>query len=121
MADDVNRESMDPADLVRSYYDAIDGDDYERLSELLAPSFTQQRGDRTFEDREAFIRFMREERPERDTTHDLHHLTADEERVVVEGTLRRANGEVWFRFADAFDVEGDRLSGLRTYSLSQRA
>jgi len=109
---------MDPAELARAYYDAIDGDEYDRLRELLAPTFTQERSDRTFESREAFVTFMREDRPERDTTHELHNVTGDGDRVVAEGTLRRADGSVWFHFADAFAVEADRIQHLTTYTRS---
>lgn len=108
---------MQPAALVRAYYDAIDADEYDRLRELLAPAFTQERGDRTFEDRESFVAFMRDDRPERDTTHEVQHVTADGDRVVAEGTLRRANGEVWFRFADAFEIDHGRIASLRTYTI----
>lgn len=107
---------MDTAELARAYYEAIDGDDYERLSELLAPTFAQVRGDRTFESRESFVRFMREDRPMTDTIHELHQITADGDRVVVEGSLLDADGERLFRFADAFAVEDGRLVDLRTYS-----
>lgn len=108
---------MDPEELARTYYQAIDGDDYDLLREVLAPEFVQERGDRTFVGREPFVGFMREERPEKDTTHEIDHVTVDGDRIVVEGTLRRASGEVWFRFADAFAVEDDALVSLRTYSL----
>lgn len=108
---------MDPATLARSYYEAIDEDEYDRLRELLLAEFTQERSDRTFESREAFVSFMRDDRPETDTTHEVEHVTADGDRVVVEGTLRRSNGEVWFRFADAFAIEDGRLASLRTYSI----
>lgn len=107
---------MEPAELARTYYEAIDGDDYEQLTDVLAPDFVQERADRTFEGREAFVSFMREDRPETDTTHELHHVVADGDRVVVEGTLLRADGSEWFRFADAFAVEDGRLSHLLTYS-----
>lgn len=108
---------MDDEELARAYYEAIDEDEYERLRELLADDFTQERSDRTFESAAAFVRFMRDDRPERDTVHEIHHVTADGDRVVAEGTLRRANGEEWFRFADAFAVEDGRLASLRTYTI----
>lgn len=108
---------MDADALARSYYGAIDAGGYEDLRELLAPEFTQIRGDRTFDDREAFVSFMQHDRPDRDTTHEIEHVTATADRVVVEGTLRRSNGEIWFEFADAFDVEDGNLASLRTYTV----
>lgn len=107
---------MEAAELARSYYEAIDDGDYEALAELLAPDFVQVRGDRTFESREAFVRFMRDDRPTTDTIHEVHHVTAQSDRVVVEGSLRDADGDELFRFADAFAVEDGRLAHLRTYS-----
>ncbi|WP_248516049.1 nuclear transport factor 2 family protein [Salinarchaeum laminariae] len=108
---------MDPATLARTYYEAIDEDEYDRLRELLTAGFTQERSDRTFESREAFVSFMQHDRPDRDTTHEIEHVTATPDRVVVEGTLRRSNGDVWFRFADAFEIEDGQLASLRTYSI----
>ena len=52
-----------------AYYEAIDAGDYDRLRALLAPGFVQRRPDRTFDGRESFVRFMREERPRTDTDH----------------------------------------------------
>lgn len=108
---------MDAEALARGYYEAVDEGEYERLRELLDPDFVQERSDRTFEDRASFVAFMRDDRPETDTTHEVDHVTVDGDRIVVEGTLRRANGEVWFRFADAFAIEDGRLASLRTYTV----
>ena len=107
----------DPESLARAYYESIDAGDYEPLSGLLAPEFTQVRGDRTIEGREAFVRFMREERPETDTTHEVDEVylsTAGD--VAVRGRLRRADGSVWFGFVDGFEVAGERFVGLATYT-----
>lgn len=109
---------MEPGALVQAYYEAIDEDEYERLAELLDPEFTQVRGDRTFEHRDAFVRFMRDDRPAKDTTHELEHVTADGDRVVAEGTLYRGDGSVFFYFADAFTVEDGQLQRLETYTRS---
>jgi ketosteroid isomerase-like protein len=56
-------------DLVVRYYDALDAGDYDALRGLLAPEFVQRRPDRSFESREAFVRFMRDDRPQTDTAH----------------------------------------------------
>jgi ketosteroid isomerase-like protein len=107
---------MDAEALARGYYEAIDEGEYERLRELLDPHFVQERSDRTFEGRDEFVSFMRDDRPETDTTHEVEHVTTESDRVVVEGVLRRANGDLWFRFADAFAIEDGRLASLRTYT-----
>ena len=111
----------DGAALVRRYYDALDDHDYETLEAVLAPDFVQRRPDRTFDDRAAFVRFMREERPNPDTGHDLESVIAgaEGERVAVRGRVLGADGErTLFEFADFFELgdEGDRIARLETYS-----
>ena len=126
----------------RAYYAAVDDGDYDRLRSLLAPEFVQDRGDRTLDGRAAFVRFMREERPETAATHELRatyvarrrDLCPDADRdadpsphpdsdpdapaeVAVRGLLRRPDGRPWFRFLDVFalDAEG-RLASLVTFT-----
>ena len=122
----------DPAALARGYYRSIDVGDYEALAALLAPDFVQVRDDRTIDGREAFVRFVAEERPDADTAHEVDAVyraagDGDEEvgggrddvvshDIAVRGRLLRADGSVWFGFVDAFEVEGGRLSGLTTYT-----
>jgi ketosteroid isomerase-like protein len=129
----------DAGDLARAYYRTIDDGDYEPLRDLLADGFVQRRPDRTLEGADAFVRFMREERPETDTTHVVERVyrtveaatapaapdtaddplaTADADAyVAVEGRLERASGETWFRFVDTFAVADGRLTGLVTYTM----
>jgi ketosteroid isomerase-like protein len=110
---------MSDADLVREYYRAIDGDDYEQLQGLLAPAFVQVRPDRTLDGRERFIRFMRDERPQGDTTHPLDALYEPidgDGEVVARGRLLGADGAPITGFVDVFEIEADRLSHLTTYT-----
>ena len=116
-------DDPDAASLVRRYYDALDEHDYETLEDLLAPDFVQRRPDRTFEDRAAFVRFMRDDRPNPDTSHELEDVVADVggDRIAVRGRVLDADGErTLFEFADFFDlksVDGDaRIARLETYS-----
>jgi ketosteroid isomerase-like protein len=102
--------------LVRDYYRAIDEGDYAALEDLLAPDFVQHRPDRTLEGRDRFIEFMRDERPDPDTTHELAAVFGGEGGVAAEGRLLRASGAEWFRFVDVFDVTDDRLASHRTYT-----
>ncbi|QSX00071.1 nuclear transport factor 2 family protein [Haloterrigena alkaliphila] len=109
---------MDSAALVRQYYDALDSHAYETLEEdVLVPDFVQRRPDRTFEGREAFVRFMREDRPNTDTSHDLASVVVDSEgdRVAVRGRVLDDDGPL-FEFADFFELANGRIVGLETYS-----
>ena len=107
---------MDRRELARAYYETIDADEYERLRGLLADDFRQERGDMTLDGADAFVRFMREERPETDTTHAVESVYESDDGVAVEGVLRRADGSVWFRFVDVFRVEDGHIVFLRTYT-----
>ncbi|MFC4542794.1 nuclear transport factor 2 family protein [Halosolutus amylolyticus] len=115
--------ATDAARLVRRYYDALDDHDYETLADVLAPDFAQRRPDRTFESRAAFVRFMRDERPNPETRHELDAIVADDGRAAVRGRVIEesatdGDGErrALFEFADFFELEGDRIGRLETYS-----
>ncbi|WP_255169077.1 nuclear transport factor 2 family protein [Natrononativus amylolyticus] len=99
--------------VVRAYYAALDGHAYENLESLLASDFRQRRPDRTLEGREAFVRFMREERPNRETTHELESVVVDGDRAVVRGRLLDG-GEELLAFSDHFALEDGRINRLET-------
>lgn len=107
---------MTAVDVVRGYYEAIDGGRYDRLADQLDPAFVQVRPDRTIDGRDAFVQFMREERPLTDTTHELRRLTATDDRVVAEGTLLDGEGDPLFQFADVHELDDDAIVRLRTYT-----
>jgi ketosteroid isomerase-like protein len=119
----------DPAALARCYYRDLDDGDYEGLAAKLTPDFRHVRGDRTLEGRDRFVRFMREERPETDTTHEVEAVSVPAkapdrpgpDEVVVRGRLLRANGSVWFGFVDVFGLDGERFAELVTYTNSRVA
>ena len=109
--------------LVRGYYESIDAGAYDRLARLLEPTFRHVRSDRTLEGRGPFVRFMRDERPVTDTTHEVdavfeevRDIGGDTDVLAVRGRLLRADGSVWFGFVDVFEVAGGRLAGLTTYT-----
>lgn len=104
------------AELAVMYYDAIDAGDYEALADVLAPGFTHDRPDRTIEGADRFVAFMRDERPETDTTHEVDAVFERDGGVAVEGRLLRADGSEWFGFVDVFVARDDALTGLRTYT-----
>jgi len=81
---------MDGADprveAVGRYYEAIDAGAYDDLRELLAPAFVHDRPDRTFEGRERFVAFMRDERPDPETTHELTGIYVDATAAPGDGS-----------------------------------
>ena len=109
---------MDRRDAVRDYYDAIDAGDYDRLRDLLAPGFVQRRPDRTFDGRDRFVEFMREDRPRTDTEHVVEAVGIDDDAstVFVEGRLRTADGDDLFGFVDVHRVGDAGIESLRTYT-----
>lgn len=110
-------EEADPADVVRSYYAAIDDGDYDGLADLLTPAFVHDRPDRTLEGRKSFVAFMRDERPVTDTVHLVDELyrNADRSEFIVRGRLRGPDGEDQFAFLDVHSLSAGRIADLRTF------
>ncbi|WP_207586690.1 nuclear transport factor 2 family protein [Halomontanus rarus] len=111
----------DPESLVRAYYRALDDHEYEAFESILTPAFTQRRPDRTFENRAAFVRFMREDRPTTDTSHEVLAVLVGggdgaETRVAVQGRLLDGAGTELFQFVDVFTLEDGRVCRLETYT-----
>jgi len=107
---------MDAEATARAYYRALDEGDYDLLADLLTADFRHVRPDRTFEGRERFVRFMREERPQTDTSHPIDRIYGDADGVAVEGQLLTGDGDEITRFADVFSFEGERVTEIRTYT-----
>ena len=108
---------MDAADRVAEYYRCLDADEYDTLRSLLDPEFVQRRPDRQFADREAFLTFMRSERPVSETTHEISAICASVRGQAAYGTLCDSDGEVLFEFIDVFAFGDDgRITELDTYS-----
>lgn len=100
---------------IRRYYRTIDDAAYRELSSLLNPGFRQYRPDRTIDGREAFVRFMRDERPRTDTIHEIHDIfyRVDDGRhgslaIAARGSLLASDGNRIISFVDvhAFDDAG---------------
>ncbi|RJX48611.1 nuclear transport factor 2 family protein [Halonotius pteroides] len=107
---------MDRDSRIRAYYRRLDNGEYAELESLLHPEFVQQRPDRTFEDRAAFIQFMRSERPLTETTHELTAVCASEGGRAASGRLLDADGNELFAFIDVFEFGPDgQLTQLTTY------
>jgi ketosteroid isomerase-like protein len=107
---------MDRAEAARTYYRSLDGHDYDALAALLADSFRHERPDRTIDGPERFVAFMREERPQTETSHPIDDLWDDSERVVAQGRLLDADGNVITGFVDIFTFDGPEISRIRTYT-----
>jgi ketosteroid isomerase-like protein len=114
---------MDGEAIVRAYYRAIDDHDYEAFADRLAPDVVHRRPDRTIDGRETLVAFMRDDRPDTETSHELRHVydgDADavdgDGAVVVEGCLLDSAGNELFTFADAFSLSDGRIAEIRTYT-----
>jgi ketosteroid isomerase-like protein len=118
-----------PADLVADYYTALDTHDYDALRDYLAPDFVQHRPDRRFDSREAFVRFMRDERPDSETTHRVHACYApadsagdeaetgdDRSEILARGDLLSAEGDLLVRFVDRFRIADGEIAALETFT-----
>ncbi|MFC7026727.1 nuclear transport factor 2 family protein [Halomicroarcula sp. GCM10025324] len=107
-------------DRARAYYRAIDGHDYQALSDLLTADFVHDRPDRTIDGRDRFVRFMRAERPQTDTTHPIDGVyepsEGDADEIVARGRLLDADGDPLARFVDVFEFDGDRIRRVETYT-----
>ena len=115
LAGRAHSHGMDAAALAQAYYDAIDDGEYDALAALLAAEFEQVRPDRTFSSREAFVSFMRDDRPQTDTAHVLNAVYEGRDGVAARGRLLDADGEI-FAFVDVFDLSNGAIQGLATYT-----
>jgi ketosteroid isomerase-like protein len=114
---------MDREATAREYYRAIDEDDYEALTALLAPEFVHYRPDRTIEGRDRFVEFMRDERPMQATSHPLDAVYAsaperDDSEVAVRGRLLDPDGNPVVSFVDVFSFDGENVVTIHTYTQS---
>lgn len=110
-----------PAAQARAYYRALDEGDYDLLAALLASGFVHDRPDRTIEGRDRFVRFMRDERPQTDTTHPIDAVLATSDQgpdgaVAVRGRLLDADGDPIARFVDLFAFTAERIARIETYT-----
>jgi len=117
---------MEQSAAARAYYRALDEHDYGLLADLLSTDFRHERPDRTIEGRDRFVRFMREERPQTDTTHPIDRVfeRGDEggeggegSTVGVQGRLLAADGTAITGFVDVFSFDGDgEIQRIQTYT-----
>ena len=107
---------MDQSTLVAEYYRCLDDDEYETLRSILHPEFVQQRPDRRFDGREAFVEFMRTERPQTDTTHSVDTLLESAASLAAYGRLFDAEGSELFEFIDVFRFDEGYIREVDTYS-----
>lgn len=112
---------MDRIERARAYYESLDRHEYERLGSLLAPGFVHERPDLLLDGRDRFVQFMREERPDPNTTHEVDAIYESRERVAVTGRLYTADGALLSTFLDDFAfTEGEPaapvIQSITTYS-----
>jgi ketosteroid isomerase-like protein len=104
---------------VRAFYAALDEGAYDDLESLLVPEFVQRRPDRTFDGRDAFVSFMRDDRPMTDTAHELDtvFVATEQREAAARGRLTDADGEELFAFVDVHELaDDDRIARLETFT-----
>lgn len=105
-------------DTARAYYRTLDSHSYDDLAALLDSGFTHYRPDRTIEGRERFVEFMREDRPMKDTSHEVRAVfrATEGESVAVRGRLCDSEGEVLVSFVDVHEVADGTIAAIYTYT-----
>lgn len=111
----------DASETARRYYRSLDAKDYDALSDLLAPDVVQHRPDRTFEGRDALVSFMREDRPQTDTTHEIRRVYADGDagdgdEVAVRGRLLDSVSDPIFAFVDVLTLSDGAIERIETFT-----
>ncbi|ELZ79492.1 hypothetical protein C455_07907 [Haloferax larsenii JCM 13917] len=104
--------------LARLYYTALDDHGYDTLQELLCPTFVHDREDMTLDGRDEFVSFMRDGRPQTDTTHviDQYIQSKHGDEIVVRGHLEDSTGDELFVFLDRFRARDGKLAELKTFT-----
>ena len=67
-------DTTDAIETARAYYEALDAGDYDRFADLLASGVVHERPDRTIEGRDALVGFMRDDRPQKGTSHEVRDV-----------------------------------------------
>lgn len=92
-------------DTVRTYYAAIDAEEYDTVFALFDKNIVYERpGQENIRNIDALKHFYINQRPLSDGSHEIHSLITEEETVSVRGTFSgmQADTEVSFGFADFF-------------------
>lgn len=100
----------------RAYYRSLDEHDYETLESILTPAFVHRRPDTTIEGRADFVQFMREERPQSDTSHPIDAIYEHADGLAVEGRLLSAAGNQITAFVDVMAFDGGEIAAITTYT-----
>lgn len=106
----------DRVETARTYYRSLDEHDYETLRSVLTDSFVHERPDMTIEGRDRFVAFMREERPQTDTTHPVDAIYEAPSGLAVEGRLLSSEGNRITAFVDVLTFEDDQIDRITTYT-----
>mgnify|MGYP000081809298 FL=1 len=107
-------------DVVRSYYELIDAEEYESVFALFDEDILYERpGQDDIEGMDALREFYLDGRPLTEGSHEVHSLISEDNTVSVRGTFRglQDGAQVAFGFADFFVFTDARTIGHRyTYT-----
>jgi ketosteroid isomerase-like protein len=111
--------NADP-DVVRSYYESIDAEEYESVFALFDDDILYERpGQVDIEGMGALRDFYLDGRPLTAGSHEIHSLVSEDDTVTVRGTFTglQDGARVAFGFADFFVFTDDGTIGRRyTYT-----
>lgn len=110
-----------PEEVVRSYYEFVDAEQYEDLVACFAEDIRYERpGQPDIEDREDLRRFYHDQRPLDDGSHKIHDVVVDGDTVGVRGSFSglQGDGHVEFGFADFHELEDGEIA--RRYTFTDR-
>ena len=113
----MDRESR--VEVIESYYDYVDAEEYDALFELFADDIVYHRpGQEPIEGIDEFRRFYREVRDIEDGEHAIHDVHVDGDTVVVQGQFTGVveGSETALGFADVHQFDDGTITKRWSYT-----
>lgn len=117
----MDTSAMSPRERVESFFEILDEDATDHMSDLLAREFVYEFADTTIEGPENMEAYLRTDRSIRETTHELQQVVVDGDVCAVEGTVEGRTAErepVSNNFVDVFefDVASGAIERVAVYT-----
>lgn len=118
-----NKVMKEYRNIVKIYYRSLDNHKYDKLKDILYPEFTHYRPDRTIETRKSFISFMKNQRPNKNTTHKIDEIYTKKKEIAIKGQLQKNQNKKLFEFIDVFTFTQKtktKIKQIKTYTKTQQ-